>query len=280
MTLFAKSLIFWRCCSIPSLLCPTCALAEDITGSAQPSNSSGAVPVADSALLSTDKPFQSWVYLMVQLVLLMMFMFFAYNLYMLHCYRDVKGKKHLHLEEVSWATDNIEVFMEIQIGDQKVGRIELQLFVEHYPQTSENFRALCTGEKGTGKAGKKLHYKGSRFHRIIPGFMCQGGNCTGGDSIYGGSFKDEWTNGYVAHSKAGLLSMANAGRDTQNSQFFITLKPCRHLDGRHVVFGQVVSGMEVVSRMEQAGRNMVVVTDCGEVGQKQWQRREVHTPCI
>jgi len=181
-----------------------------------------------------------------------------------------KGKKPLPIDEASGSGMNVRVFLEIDVGDSKPpGRVELLLFMEHYPKTAENFRALCTGEKGLGKFGKSLHYKGSYFHRIVPGFVCQGGNCTGGQSIYGFSFKDEWTNGYIEHSQPGLLSMANAGRDTQNSQFFITLRSCRHLDGRHVVFGQVVEGIEVVRRMEKAGsRSRPQIVDCGEVSSK------------
>ncbi|CAK0837491.1 unnamed protein product [Prorocentrum cordatum] len=123
-------------------------------------------------------------------------------------------------------------------------------------------RAACAGDIG------KLHYKGMRFHRIIPGFVCQGGDCTGDNSIYGGSFADEWASGYIEHSVEGLLSMANAGRDSQTSQFFITLAACHHLDGKHVVFGQVCQGIEVVREMGKRGRSKdtpVVVLDCGQL---------------
>merc|ERR1712083_160017 len=124
---------------------------------------------------------------------------------------------------------------------------------------SENFRALATGEKGiSSSSGKRLHYKGTRFHRIIPGFMCQGGDLTtgdgmGGESIYGAPFRDEWEHGVIHHTQPGLLSMANRGRDTNGSQFFITVAETPWLDGKHVVFGRVVKGLEVLKAMEALG---------------------------
>jgi peptidylprolyl isomerase len=169
---------------------------------------------------------------------------------------------------------NPRVYFDISIGDKPAGRIVFELFADTTPITAENFRALCTGEKGVGKQGKPLHYKGSRFHRIIQQFMCQGGdftrgNGTGGESIYGEKFKDE--NFTKKHTKPGLLSMANAGPNTNGSQFFITTVVTEWLDGKHCVFGQVVEGMDVVKKMEAVGSRSgqtsadVEIADCGEL---------------
>ncbi|XP_053160760.1 E3 SUMO-protein ligase RanBP2-like isoform X1 [Hemicordylus capensis] len=162
---------------------------------------------------------------------------------------------------------NPVVYLEVSADDEHLGRITIELFSNIVPQTAENFRALCTGEKGFG-------FRNSIFHRIIPDFMCQGGDITkqdgsGGRSIYGDLFEDE--NFEVKHTGPGLLSMANNGRNTNNSQFFITLKKAEHLDCKHVVFGFVKDGMDVVKKMEYSGSpggavsKRIVITDCGQI---------------
>ena len=154
-----------------------------------------------------------------------------------------------------------------------MGRIIMELFADVTPKTAENFRCLCTGEKGSCTTGQPLHYKGSPFHRVISGFMIQGGDITrgdgtGGESIYGPKFADE--NFKLRHTEAGLLSMANAGPATNGSQFFITLGASPHLDGKHVIFGKVLKGMDVVRNIEhvQTGSEdkplkEVIISDCG-----------------
>ncbi|XP_068322498.1 peptidyl-prolyl cis-trans isomerase-like [Pyrus communis] len=169
---------------------------------------------------------------------------------------------------------NPKVFFDMTIGGRPAGRIVMELFADTTPRTAENFRALCTGEKGTGRSGKPLHYKGSAFHRVIPGFMCQGGdftagNGTGGESIYGAKFADE--NFQKKHTGPGILSMANAGPGTNGSQFFICTAKTEWLDGKHVVFGQVIEGLDVVKNIEKVGSGQgrtskpVVVADCGQL---------------
>ena len=172
---------------------------------------------------------------------------------------------------------NPKVFFDINIGGKSAGRVTFELFKDTVPLTAENFRALCTGEKGMGKSGVPLHYKGSSFHRIIKQFMCQGGDFTrgngsGGESIYGLKFRDESFDGKAGkHPGPGVLSMANAGPHTNGSQFFICTVPTDWLNGKHVVFGQVVEGYDVVQKMEAVGSGSgatsqkVIIEDCGEV---------------
>mmetsp|Transcript_23919 Transcript_23919/g.36596 ORF Transcript_23919/g.36596 Transcript_23919/m.36596 type:complete len:486 (-) Transcript_23919:127-1584(-) len=169
--------------------------------------------------------------------------------------------------------DNPHVYFDIKQGDEELGRVVMQLYADITPKTAENFRALCTGEKGDGVSGKPLHYKKSNFHRVIKDFMIQGGDFTdgtgtGGESIYGIKFNDE--NFKIKHTKGGLLSMANSGPATNGSQFFITSRETPHLDGKHVVFGEVVDGMDVVRKIEDVSKDSsdkpdvdVVIEDSG-----------------
>ncbi|XP_078173910.1 peptidyl-prolyl cis-trans isomerase-like [Carex rostrata] len=169
---------------------------------------------------------------------------------------------------------NPKVFFDMKVGGAPSGRIVIELFADTVPKTAENFRALCTGEKGLGKSGKPLHFKGSVFHRVIPGFMCQGGdftrgNGTGGESIYGEKFADEKF--IHKHTGPGILSMANSGKNTNGSQFFICTAKTEWLDGKHVVFGKVVEGLDVVKAIENVGSQSgktskpVEVADCGQL---------------
>jgi cyclophilin family peptidyl-prolyl cis-trans isomerase len=171
---------------------------------------------------------------------------------------------------------NPQVYFDISIEKRVIGRIIMELFADVVPRTAENFRVFCTGERGiSGTTKKNMHYKGTIFHRIISGFMAQGGDTTrgdgtGGESIYGNKFHDE--NFRLKHDQAGLLSMANSGLNTNGSQFFLTFKATPHLNGRHVVFGKVIEGLDLLKIIERVSTDpgdkpftSVYISDCGQI---------------
>ncbi|CEM16465.1 unnamed protein product [Vitrella brassicaformis CCMP3155] len=167
------------------------------------------------------------------------------------------------------------VFLDMSVGGRDVGRLVFELFADELPITAENFRCLCTGETGLGYYLRPRWYKGVPVHRVVPGFMCQGGDFNmgdghGGESIYGQFFRDEKF--LYKHSKRGVLSMAKTRRrHSNNSQFFITFAPCPWLDGKHVVFGQLIDGWDALEAIEDVGtvmgrpRRPVTIYRCGEL---------------
>ncbi|ERN08216.1 hypothetical protein AMTRI_Chr09g17600 [Amborella trichopoda] len=185
----------------------------------------------------------------------------------------ISHKEEIQKEDIHEITHR--VYLDVNIDGQHAGRIVIGLYGQVVPKTVENFRALCTDEKGIGINGKKLHYKGTPFHRIIPGFMMQGGDILHGDgrgseSIYGGTFPDE--NFKIKHSSAGIVSMVNNGPDSNGSQFFITTVKTSWLDGEHVAFGKVIQGMDTVFAIEGGAgtydgkpRKKVDIADSGEI---------------
>ncbi|CAN1276475.1 Peptidyl-prolyl cis-trans isomerase CYP21-1 [Linum perenne] len=211
-------------------------------------------------------------YLLLFTVLLIVFVFAFYN-----------PHKADNNSEVEYEITH-RVYLDIDIAEQRLGRIVIGLYGQVVPKTVENFRALCTGtnesEKGEGTSGKPLHYKGTPLHRIVSGFVIQGGDIVhgdgkGSDSIYGRTFPDE--NFKIKHSHAGVVSMVNSGPDSNGSQFFITTIKSSWLDGEHVVFGKVIQGMDYVYAIEGGAgtysgkpRKKVVIADSGEIPKDKW----------
>jgi peptidylprolyl isomerase len=166
------------------------------------------------------------------------------------------------------------VYLEFDEEGAGLGRVVIELFADKVPRTAENFRMLCTGEKGLGRSGAKLNYTGTNVFKILPGFLIQGGDFvandgTGNESVYGVRFEDE--NFAIPHDSRGVVSMANSGRNTNGGQFIITLAPTPWLDKKHVAFCKVVDGNDVLDVIEQVGTasgtptKVVRITECGEV---------------
>ena len=169
---------------------------------------------------------------------------------------------------------NPRVWLEISIDGASAGRIVIELFTDKVPKTCENFKELCTGKMGVGRSGAKLHYKGCKFHRIIPHFIIQSGDFvtndgTHNESIYGQRFEDE--NFSIKHNEPYIVSMANSGRNSNGGQFFITLVKAPWLDFRHVAFGKVIDGTDIVELIQAAGtsngtpKQNIIIRDCGEI---------------
>ncbi|XP_050297610.1 peptidyl-prolyl cis-trans isomerase D [Anthonomus grandis grandis] len=164
------------------------------------------------------------------------------------------------------------VFLDFAFNKVKAGRVVIKLYKDIVPKTAENFRGLCTGENGIGHQGKRLHYKGTRIHRVIPQCMVQGGdiiygNGTGGESIYGQYFPSE--NHELKHTEEGMVGTSNNGLNKNSSQFYITTVPCPHLDDENVIFGKVVKGLDIIKDMSEIPRvndipqEEILITDCG-----------------
>jgi peptidylprolyl isomerase len=191
------------------------------------------------------------------------------NLINMNLYKNIKKT---YMQDSLFIRENLKAYFDISVNNNLKGRIVFTLFAKDCPRTALNFFHLCKGDKTCPESGKKLHYKGSKFHRIIPGFMAQGGdflngNGTGSISIYGKKFGDE--NFVFSHDRAGMLSMANSGPNSNGSQFFITFADAGWLDGKHVVFGKITEGINILNEIEFVGTQNgkpkadVIIQDCG-----------------
>ena len=189
---------------------------------------------------------------------------------------DQKESSKSLRENIFWSPSdkNPRVYMDISINGSAVGRLIIKLFRDIVPKTCENFRALCTGEKGLGVGGYPLNYQGTYFHNVRPGFVCQGGdfvtgNGIGGPSIYGSFFEDE--NHNISHSERGILSMVNKGPNTNGSQFFITFTDTKWLDKKHVAFGKVLNATDILKQIENCGTpsgvttKLIKIEKCGQL---------------
>lgn len=209
------------------------------------------------------------------------FLFRAYS----NTFYNFSRKKYIM--EPMTVRENLKAYFDISINNAPSGRIIFELFAKDVPRTALNFFHLCKGDvvpKG-GNTKLQLSYKGSKFHRVIPGFMCQGGDIVKGDgsgsiSIYGETFADE--NFVFSHDQPGMLSMANRGPNTNGSQFFITTADCAWLDGKHVVFGKVISGIEVVNAIEASGtskgepKQTIIIKECGVLEEEKKEHSDKH----
>ncbi len=202
---------------------------------------------------------------------------YSYRRNLTNSFSFYKNIKKLYLQDSPSIRENLKAFFDISVNNNPKGRIIFTLFAKDCPRTALNFYHLCKGDKTDLQTGKKLTYKGSKFHRIIPGFMCQAGDIlnndgTGSISIYGKTFGDE--NFVFSHDQPGLLSMANRGPNTNGSQFFITTADCGWLDGKHIVFGKISEGINILNEIEFNGssngkpKSDVIIEDCGVLEEK------------
>ena len=210
---------------------------------------------------------------------------YSYRRNLTNSFSFYKNLKKLYLQDSPSIRENLKAFFDISVNNNPKGRIIFTLFAKDCPRTALNFYHLCKGDRTDLQTGKKLTYKGSKFHRIIPGFMCQAGDIlnndgTGSISIYGKTFGDE--NFVFSHDQPGLLSMANRGPNTNGSQFFITTADCGWLDGKHVVFAKISEGINILNEIEFNGsangkpKSDVIIEDCGVLEEEKKEKAHGH----